>query len=398
MKTHIFIVNDFTFPIHLKYLFAGTGASYRKEPIKEPIWVDWHIELLADIKRVRSGDLVIFYIEGSRETNGFYGIFKVKNQNPLVHHLPFDDGFKPENLQNKLIYRTLIEPYEVYSDGVPEWEALDKLPIYSIEVLWSLIYRKLKGKRGCTPLLPWEAQRLIDMIRDRNSGRFIANSQFQGGFDWDAEKRIVVTTQSTEIYPMPTNYDFNPVDAICYIQENKKSYEYYLKTTKHFEVLPQYLRRSRSYENYLQLYFVENIGLDHKLNPIVGNNVVWFGNEVSAGVGMQKIDILTICQNEGRKEFRIIELKDEPVKPDIVEQIEYYVNWASQNSGKHLQEAYSWNIQPVIVAPPLNRRNRKDIFDEFRRYNQKKISLPILYFEFKIDCEAKNIIFDQIDY
>jgi hypothetical protein len=63
MKTHIFIVNDYTFPIHLKYLFAGTGASYRKEPI----WVDWHIELLADIKRVRSGDLVIFYIEGSRK-------------------------------------------------------------------------------------------------------------------------------------------------------------------------------------------------------------------------------------------------------------------------------------------------------------------------------------------
>jgi hypothetical protein len=182
MKTHIFIVNDYTFPIHLRYLFAGTGASYGEKPI----WVDWHIELLADIKRVRSDDLVIFYIEGSRETNGFYGIFKVKQQNPIVHHLPFDDGFKPENLQNKLIYRTLIEPYEVYSDGVPEWEALDKLPIYSIEILWSLIYRKLKGKRGCTPLLPWEAQRLIDMIRDRNSGKFIANSQFQGGFDWDA--------------------------------------------------------------------------------------------------------------------------------------------------------------------------------------------------------------------
>jgi hypothetical protein len=91
-------------------------------------------------------------------------------------------------------------------------------------------------------------------------------------------------------------------------------------------------------------------------------------------------------------------MKDEPVRSDVINQIEYYVNWASQNSGKHLQDAYSWNIQPVIVAPPLIQRNRKDIFDEFRRYNQTKISPQILYFEFKVDCEAKNIIFDQIDY
>jgi len=62
-------------------------------------------------------------------------------------------------------------PHEVYSYGVQEWEALDKLPIYATEVQWTLIYRKLKGKRGCTPLLPWEAERLVDMIRDKNDGR-----------------------------------------------------------------------------------------------------------------------------------------------------------------------------------------------------------------------------------
>ena len=59
----------------------------------------------------------------------------------------------------------ILEPYEVYSEGVPEWEALDKLPVYATEIQWSLIYRKLKGKRGCAPLLPWEAERLINMIK-----------------------------------------------------------------------------------------------------------------------------------------------------------------------------------------------------------------------------------------
>jgi len=95
---------------------------------------------------------------------GFYGIFKISEQNPLIFHVTGRDAYEP-NLGKKLIYRTLIEPHEVYSYGVQEWEALDKLPIYATEVQWTLIYWKLKGKRGCTPLLPWEAERLIYMIR-----------------------------------------------------------------------------------------------------------------------------------------------------------------------------------------------------------------------------------------
>lgn len=395
MRTHVFIVNDDTFPYHLKYLFAGTGASYG--PKKQPVWVDWHIGLLSDIKRVRPGDFVIFYIEATKKVKGgFYGIFRIAEQHPLVFHTPKENGFEP-NLGKKLIYRTLIEPYEVYSEGVPEWEALDKLPVYATEIQWSLIYRKLKGKRGCTPLLPWEAQRLMDMIRNKNSRNPIANSNFNGGFDWDIKNRKIITTQSRSNYPLSRNYNFNPLDAIYYIQNNQKSFEGYLKSSRNFEVLPQHLRRNRSYENYLQLYFTENIGNDSNLNHIVGNNLIWFGNEVACGVGMQKIDILTICQNKERKEYRLIELKDEPIQPEIIEQIEYYVNWASQNSGRHLEEAFNWNIRPVIVAPPYKSRKWKSIAQAFNNYNQKGISLPILYFEFEIECSGR-IIFKNIEY
>ncbi|MCM8830026.1 MAG: hypothetical protein NC824_03405, partial [Candidatus Omnitrophica bacterium] len=115
------------------------------------------------------------------------------------------------------------------------------------------------------------------------------------------------------------------------------------------------------------------------------------------GVGMQKIDILTICQEGDRKEYRLIELKDEPVQPGVVDQIEYYVNWASQNSGRHLDGAFDWNIQPVIVAPPHNPKNWQDIINAFTNYNHKKLSLHILYFEFRIKC-GESIIFEQKDY
>lgn len=107
MRTHIFIVNDDTFPSHLKYLFAGTGAKEKDE----------NISLLSDIKRVRSGDFVIFYIEATTKIKGgFYGIFKIAEQAPIVFQVLRNNGFQP-NLGKKLIYRTLLEPYEVYSEG-----------------------------------------------------------------------------------------------------------------------------------------------------------------------------------------------------------------------------------------------------------------------------------------
>ncbi|MGQ9631895.1 MAG: hypothetical protein ACUVXI_16525 [bacterium] len=115
---------------------------------------------------------------------------------------------------------------------------------------------------------------------------------------------------------------------------------------------------------------------------------------------LQKIEgkkSLTICQNAERREYRTIELKDEPVQPEVVEQVEYYINWASQNSGRHLDGAFDWNIQPVIVAPIHNPKNWQSVVNAFRNYNQRKISLPILYFEFEVDC-GSSITFKQIDY
>jgi len=367
MRAHVFIVNDETFPSHLKYLFAGTGAGNKDEDVS----------LLCDIKRVRPGDLVIFYIEATAKIRGgFYGVFKISNQNPLVFHVKGQEALEPR-LGKKLIYRTLIEPYEVYSEGVPEWEALDKLPTYSTEILWSLIYRKLKGKRGCTPLLPWEAERLVNMIRHKNSGRSIADSSFAGGFDWDKVSRRIVITPTKLEYPYPRVYGFDTLGHLCARK-----------------------RQGKAYEKYLQLYFTENVGFRADLEPIVGRNVVWFGNEVACGVGMQKMDLLVINEHGGEREYKIIELKDEPVEPNVVSQIEYYVNWASERSGRHLLGASDHNIQPIIIAPQRNPRTWRSVVQAFKNFNRKRLSLPIRYFEYEVRCEApsKSIVFKEIEY
>jgi len=346
-------------------MFAGTRAGDKDEDIS----------LLSDIKRVRPGDLIIFYIEATVENEGgFYGVFRVAKQEPLVFHTRGKNALEPDLNEHKLIYRTLFEPFEVYPLGIPEWEALDKLPLYSAEIQWTLIYRKLKGKRGCTPILPWETEQLIEMIRAKNKGKPIAEGTYKKGLSWDVDKRQIGVSEKRESYPYDRKFSYDVIKEITSKQKSK-----------------------HAYETHLQLYFTENIGIDPKLKAVVGSDPSWFGNEVACGVGMRKMDILSITGTGKAREFRLIEFKDEAVIPGITRQLRKYVNWASQDIGKHLIGAYSWNIRPVVVAPPFNRRNWDSVQDAFKSFNAESVSLPIQYFEFSI-TKSKKMVFEQIEY
>lgn len=94
MTTHIFIVNEETFPFHLKYMFAGTGAgnlsvdfngSMNDEKVEKNL-----VSMMADAARVRRGDKIIFYCMGALGKGHFYGIFKAKD-NSLI--LPISISF-----------------------------------------------------------------------------------------------------------------------------------------------------------------------------------------------------------------------------------------------------------------------------------------------------------------
>lgn len=54
-------------------------------------------------------------------------------------------------------------------------------------------------------------------------------------------------------------------------------------------------------------------------------------------------------------------------------------------------------VQPMIVAPPHNPKNWQDVLAAFRDYNEKQISLPILYFEFIVEC-GEAITFQRMEY
>ena len=150
--THIFIVNEKTLKIHLEYMFAGTGYANN-----EPDFIDrykdtfadrvekTYVSMIADIAKVRVGDKVAFYVTGCKKLFGFFRIcsnpfFEAKISNYLG-----------DELEKYLPLRVLIEPDEVYANGISELEALDDISNidHPYEMCWSLIYRKLTGMRGC---------------------------------------------------------------------------------------------------------------------------------------------------------------------------------------------------------------------------------------------------------
>lgn len=363
---HIFIVNEDSFPVHLNYLFAGTGARDK----------DSHIGLLADIKRVRNNDYVIFYLEKV----GFFGQFKIDGD-------PFKDASKPtyleDKLKKKLIYRVRVKPYKVYPKYVSEWAALDKLPLYAQDVIWSLIYRKLKGNRGCTPINLQESERLIKMIEDANNGNYLRLSGGESFTYNKDEQKIDITTG---------NFQYTGIS----------------NSTE--DVLSEMIkldRLNRAYEDQLQVYFTENIGRNNELEPICGksNEIIWTGNEVACGVGMQKIDIFTITSDERENyQFNLVELKHSPASPEIIDQLQRYVDWTAS----YIKGAINSNIQPVIVTrkivdgyskrgKPLKVKIERDkTKDALKEFNGRHIAKKVKWFEF--DFINKDIVFEDVDY
>jgi len=364
MTTHVFIVNENTFPAHLEYMFAGTSSGEQ----------DNNISLLADIKRVRAGDRVIFYFEGV----GFYGIFKIKKNidsdgKQIVYY--DKDNFCNGRLKKKLLYRVFIEPEEVYSQPIDEWDALEKLPDNPRDIIWSLIYRKLKGGRGCTPVTPKEANKLVELIRNKNNRKFLDPA---GGFSW--EKGKIIKTDSS------FQYD---------------------KSKANIPNIEKIIYRKRRVETYLQAYFSENAGLKKFDNTFFAqicgksNEIDWIGNEVFCGVGMQKIDIFTIVNSPNRG-FRLIELKT-VIDLGICYQLERYVKWSLEYLNGSENGTKPENLYPTIVLPKPSENNEEDtdklskiLLPKFNSECKAKCQ-PVRYSEYEFD-EDKKIVFSEKKY
>ena len=340
MNIHVFVVNQITFKQHLEYMFEGTGAKNRmslfleKSDIKfQPTTERNLVGMIADISRVRPDDKIIFYLQATVNNPGmFFGIFKAKSA------AFFDENdnknYLSDELGKGLSYRIEIEADTVYSYGITEHEYLDDLTGKEApyELCWSLIYRKLKGNRGCTMITPYEFEDLLCKIKKKNQ-----DNQLKGaGFTFDEGEVRIITAKGTKQY-----------------NGRRKS----------LDIKPRLLYKAgkkNAFETHLQAYVMQKYddGILKKLLLPLGNGSAWVGNEVACGVGMQKIDTLIIEQNDEEIHVKVVELKDEePYEYILSHQLRWYLQWVSQYIVPNLLK-YK---KPVVIHPCILARKTDNI-------------------------------------
>lgn len=378
MTTHVLVVNDNTFKYHLEYMFGGTGGkepdAKEKEITKDKILnaeLNASLEkvcvgLMADWGRVRKGDYIFFYVVQGNDQGKFYGIFKASDNGASI----CDKGeYLKEELGKTLPFRMRIEPYKVYSFGITEWEALDEIKELQApcQMLWSLIYRKLKGKRGNTMITLYESARLTHLIKRKNKYKILEGKDYT----YDGEK-IAISNSHYEY-----KHDDSKVDILSrLIKKNSLN---------------------QKFEIYLQMYITQNLGLGvnktlDKAFEIKEDELEWLGNEVSCGVGMQKIDVMFSKKIDENDHLLVpIELKAVETEEYNVIQIARYVEWIEQYYIPNIPSA----IQPVLVCKKAS-AIKKQIFDSFRKFNSEKCILPLKLIEYEFT--HNDIIFIETEY
>ena len=327
---HLFIVSEQTLPIHLAYEFAGVTKR------NDCSWSDVNVpastersqaSLYADVCRVHAGDDILFYLERpqrdlGREGGRFLGIFEVTSSFPFYEP---SGSYLLRELGLPLIYRLRIRPREIFCEGVTEWQAMDEMTDFrsTYEIPWTLIYRKMTGRRGCTPLLPHEAENICRMLDLRNAGQ--------------------------RLYPDHVAFDEERIGLVA-----SEWHEAYLGDTSRFDRIDDYLAwlvntTDRKWEIHLQAYLMQEIGRNAALAETLfpGVEITWIGNEVYAGAGMQSIDILVYSRNELNSFIHLIELKSSPAGAEAAAQLNRYIKWLKA----HIPDVSVHQIVPTIIAP-----------------------------------------------
>lgn len=380
--THVFIVDSNTFKYHLEYMFVGTGNKDRVIDFNNSSTTtlysgrksrgeDILLSMIADSQRVRKGDFVIFYLQQNFQkgiTEGkFYGIFKVKEAPSFLDNND-NNQFLKQELNKSLTFRTLIEPYQVYPKGVTEWEALDEIKNIQSpnQMLWSLIYRKLKGNRGNTMITIYESDRLKNLIRSKNQ-RKILNSN---------------------------NFSFNEINQEIETLNHANNYSGRQEKINIFPRLVNKYCNGKQFETHLQAYILQNL---ENLSFISSKNIKWIGNEVSCGVGMQKIDIMVSVVEKYGEKVVPIELKSINVYLGITNQLQRYIDWI----GQYYIPNRPSDIEPMIISREIKDKTSEEylnLINEFNNFNNRNNIMKLRYIEFSIDCNDSVITFNEIVY
>lgn len=389
MTTHVFIVDSTTFNLHLQHQFAGTGAKDYRVDFNRSWKTALHhsvenmlVGMIADASRVRRGDHIIFYLQqdfarGIREGK-FFGVFRATSDGSFLDD---NDGkqYLRGELGKSLTFRVQIEPHTVYAEGVTEWEALDDIRALASpnQMLWSLIYRKLKGNRGNTMITGYEADRLNHLLRNKNGRLELDCGEMALTFD-AISQRISPEKASRRVYQGRRE----PIDIVPRLVEKWK--------------------KGNAFEAHLQAYITQFVGrgvnesLDRSLLGSA-SEIEWIGNEVSCGVGMQRIDIMLSVVERGQRTVIPIELKAVEADERNVLQLQRYVDWIEQYYVPNRPS----DVRPILLAMRTENKGTtsyKAVRESIRRFNDTNAARCHALRVVELSVSDSGLSFEQVAY
>jgi len=161
-------------------------------------------------------------------------------------------------------------------------------------------------------------------------------------------------------------------------------------------ILPRLIgkyKQHKQFESHLQAYLIQNID---NISIFRGLPIEWVGNEVSCGVGMQRIDIMLSVNFQNRKVIPI-ELKSDTAYPEITFQIQRYIDWIQQY---YLPNRPS-DIEPMIISREIIDKKTiefTNVINSYKLLNQRNNILKLRYIEFSIDIQNQTINFNEVNY
>lgn len=358
--SHVFIVDEKTFPIHLQYMFAGTGKTKKEKDDKGTLCLgsDFVFEdclkgkafigMIQDICRIRVDDEVFFYVCRNGKSEGeFFGVFKIIKVGTEKIPFAFESNNSEEakniskKLEKTLQFRVKIAPKNVYKKGVPETRILDSFDekTKAKDLCWSLIYRKLKGERGCTPITEAESTKLKKELENINEEAPWGSTN---DYSFDTKKRIINIEQPSSEH----------VVNLSHVDIKTKIEEIGIKS-----------------ESILQTYILSSDEIKQKF-VTSSSEIIWVGNEVFCSFGNSKIDILIVSKNKNKNKYVIspIELKNCPLKPNDREQILRYKEWCNIHKKSFIPaEGAKIKIKPILVTMQYSEKAKKKKIEEKER-------------------------------
>ncbi|WP_261798293.1 hypothetical protein [Campylobacter volucris] len=173
----------------------------------------------------------------------------------------------------------------------------------------------------------------------------------------------------------------------------------YIGRKEEINILPRLFQKyydGKQFETHLQVYILQEFYKTKFFGLLSNEYIEWLGNEVGCGVGMQSIDIMASSSINMNglifKKVIPVELKSCEVYPEVLFQMQRYINWLNQY---YISNHQSF-ILPVIICRKTDKSsmNYEIFYKEAQNFSVNNNILPLIYMEFFIS--ENQIQFERI--